>query len=60
MNGDNMIFEFEEAEIQYIYDNLRKIPLVFNEVHPILFKIETQFNKNKTASANSEINEKVE
>ena len=60
MNGDNMIFEFEESEIQYIYDNLRKIPLVFNEVHPILFKIETQFNKNKTASVNAEVEVKTD
>ena len=49
-----MIFDFEESEIQFIYSNLRKFPLIFNEVQPILFKIESQFNKSKTSVANTE------
>ena len=49
-----MTFEFEESEIQFIYTNLRKFPLSFNDVHPILVKIETQFNKNKVDTTNNE------
>ena len=49
-----MIFDFEESEIQFIYTNLRKFPLSFNDVQPILLKIETQFNKNKVTVANKE------
>lgn len=45
-----MIFDFEEPEIQFIYSNLRKFPLPFDDVQPIINKIESQYNKNKIAA----------
>ena len=49
-----MVFNFDEAEINYIYTKLRSFPLVFNEVQPILAKIETQFKEAKEIKTDNE------
>lgn len=42
-----MKFEFEEKEIDYIYNVLRSTPLKYNDVDPIIHKIIDQFNVNR-------------
>ena len=54
-----MTFDLDEKEIQYIYNVLRSTPLVFNDIRPILIKIEKQFADTKPSVKQTVKNETV-